>query len=314
MKGIPLPKQNISFSHFNLPTSSRPLYNLVSLSQLKTKETMVFTHIINSSRKIFVMIFAIGLVTCMTMLAQAQKSDLSDSQAKELGAELINKAIAARGGFLYLNFKTLTATGQFTPYDKGLSQIPIQFLDIIVYPDKERVEFGKGKKKDRRIQVNSGNTGWIYDGEAETLKDQNEKQIQSHIEGREYDLDYILRSGWKAEGVEVRYQGREEIRPGERADVVAVQFKPERTVYLMLNRNDHLPMSLIYEKMGEDGLIKQEVRFFQYVQYDGVNFPNIIDFYRDGIQESRINYQTIKLDAPAGDDLFVKPASAKAIK
>ncbi|MCI0661654.1 MAG: hypothetical protein L0220_11330 [Acidobacteria bacterium] len=260
------------------------------------------------------MIFATTLIIGMTIIAQAQKADLNDSQAKELGVELINKAIAARGGFLYLNFKTLTATGQFTPYDKGLSQIPIQFLDIIVYPDKERVEFGKGKKKDRRIQVNSGNTGWIYDGEAETLKDQNEKQLQSHIEGREYDLDYILRSGWKAEGVEVRYQGREEIRPGERADVVAVQLKPERTVYLWLNRNDHLPMSLIYEKMGEDGLIKQEVRFFQYVKYDGVNFPNIIDFYRDGIQESRINYQSIELDEPASPELFAKPASVKAIK
>lgn len=274
----------------------------------------MFTHTIDSSRKIFVMIITMTLVICMTKMAQAQQTDLSESQAKERGVELINKAIAARGGFLYLNFKTLIATGQFTPYDKGLSQIPVQFLDIIVYPEKERLEFGKGKKKDRKIQVNAGNTGWIYDGDAETLKDQTEKQIQSHVEGRDYDLDFILRGGWKEQGVEVLYKGREEVRPGERADVVAIQLKPERTVYLWLNRNDHLPMSLIYEKMGEDGLIKQEVRFFQYVQYDGVNFPNIIDFYRDGIQESRINYQTIKLDAPAGDDLFVKPASAKAIK
>jgi outer membrane lipoprotein-sorting protein len=274
----------------------------------------VFTYSINSSPKIFVMIFALALIAGMTTVAQAQKTDLSELQAKERGIELINKAIAARGGFLYLNFKSLTATGQFTPYDKGLSQIPIQFLDIIVYPDKERVEFGKGKKKDRKIQVNTGKTGWIYDGEAETLKDQNEKQIQSFIEGREYDLDYILRSGHKEQGVEVRYEGREEVRPGERADVVVIQLKPEKIVKLWLNRNDHLPMSLIYEKMGDDGLTKQEVRFFQYVKYDGVNFPNIIDFYRDGIQESRINYQTIKLDAPVGEDLFAKPASAKAIK
>jgi hypothetical protein len=275
---------------------------------------MVFTQIIKSSRKIFVMIFGIALVVGLTTMTQAQKTDLNDTQAKERGMELINKAISARGGFLYLNFKTLTATGQFTPYEKGLSQIPIQFLDIIVYPDKERVEFGKGKKKDRRIQVNAGTSGWIYDGETETLKDQTDKQIQSFVEGREYDIDYILRRGWKEQGVEVRYKGREEVRPGERADVVIIQLKPEKIIYLWLNRNDHLPMSLIYEKMGEDGLIKQEVRFFQYVQYDGVNFPNIIDFYRDGIQESRINYQSIKLDEPAGEELFVKPASAKAIK
>jgi hypothetical protein len=222
--------------------------------------------------------------------------------------------IEARGGARYLGFKTLMASGQFTPFDQGTSQIPIQFLDIIVYPDKERVEFGKGKKKNRRIQVNVGKTGWVYDGDAETLKDQTEKQISSHLEGMEYDIDRILRGGWKEPGVEVRFHGREEIRPGERADVVAIQLKPERTAYLWLNRNNHLPMSLIYEKPGDTGLVKQEIRFFQYVNYDGVNFPNIVDFYRDGIQESRVNYQEVKLDVPADEGIFAKPASIKAIK
>jgi hypothetical protein len=256
----------------------------------------------------------IAITATLTLAAHAQKADPNDAKNEELGAELIKKVIEARGGARYLGFKTLMASGQFTPFDQGMSQIPIQFLDIIVYPDKERVEFGKGKKKNRRIQVNVGKTGWVYDGDAETLKDQTEKQISSHLEGMEYDIDRILRGGWKEPGVEVRFHGREEIRPGERADVVAIQLKPERTAYLWLNRNNHLPMSLIYEKQGDTGLVKQEIRFFQYVNYDGVNFPNIVDFYRDGIQESRVNYQEVKLDVPADEGIFAKPASIKAIK
>src|SRR5262249_61826147 len=104
------------------------------------------------------------------------------------------------------------STGMFTPYNKGLSQNPIQFVDWVVYPDKERTEFGKGKKKDRRIQVNVGKTGWVYDGDAETLKDQTDAQIQDHIEGLAFDIDRVLRAAVKDSGVEVRFAGREEIK------------------------------------------------------------------------------------------------------
>jgi outer membrane lipoprotein-sorting protein len=255
----------------------------------------------------------IVLVAVMTS-ASAQKSDPKDPKNVQKGQELIKQAIEARGGVRYLTFKSVMSTGQYTPYEKGISQIPIPFLDIIVYPDKERVEFGKGKKKNRRIQVNVGKTGWIYDGDAETIKDQTDKQIQSHIDGLEFDLDRLLRAGWKEEGVAVGYAGREETRPGERADVVAIEMQADRKVNLMLDPRTHLPMSIVFEKPGDEGLVKQEVRFNQYVPYDGALFPNIIDFYRNGIQESRVNYQSVKLDPEIEENVFAKPASVKAIK
>jgi len=253
-------------------------------------------------------------VILLSLPAFAQKADPKDPKNAELGAQLIKLVIDARGGARYLNFKTLEAQGQFTPFDKGAPANPAPFTDWIVYPDKERVDFGKGKKRNRKIQVNVGKTGWVYDGDAETLKDQTDKQIQTHQEDSEYDIDRILRGGWQAPGVEVRFAGREELRPGERADVVSIQLKPEQTVYLWLDRSSHLPISLIYEKFGEGRLIKTEIRYFQYVAYDGVKFPNIVDYYRDGFQETRVNYQSVKLDAPIGDEIFAKPASVKAIK
>jgi hypothetical protein len=254
------------------------------------------------------------VLAVLTISAQAQKADPKDPNNVRRGQELIKQAIEARGGIRYLTFRSVMATGQFTQYEKGISQIPIQFLDVIVYPDKERVEFGKGKKKNKRIQVNVGKTGWVYDGDAETLKDQTDKQIQAHIEGLEFDLDRLLRAGWKEEGVAVGYAGREETRPGERADVVAVELQSDRKVHLLLDQRTHLPMSLVYEKPGDEGLVKHEVRFNQYVPYDGALFPNIIDFYRNGIQESRVNYQSVKLDPKIDEDIFTKPSSVKDIK
>ncbi len=266
------------------------------------------------SRVIQSFIIILAILSAAPSAALAQRADPRDPKNAELGVELIKKAVAARGGDRYLAFKAILTTGQFTSYDKGMSTVPRQFGDWIVYPDKERTEFGKGKKKDRIIQVNVGKTGWIYDGDAETLKDQSDQQIKTHLEGIEFDIDRILRFSWKEAGAEVRFWGREEIRPGERANVVEIKLKNDQLIYLWMDRGTNLPMSLIYEKTEEGALVKRETRYFQYIDYENVKFPNIVDFYRDGVQEGRINLQSAKLDPPITDELWAKPASVKAIK
>jgi hypothetical protein len=263
-------------------------------------------------------IFKLAGIGCAALLlaitARAQRANPNDPKNIERGAELIKQAVQARGGERFLSFTNIMSSGIYTPFAQGLSQSPIQFVDWIVYPDKERTEFGKGKKKNRRIQVNVGKTGWVYDGDAETLKDQTDKQVEEHLEGLEVDIDRLLRAAAKGAGVEVGYAGREETRPGDRADVVAIRLKSDRTAYLLIDPRTYLPMSLSYEKTEDGQLIKQEVRFNQYVDYDGVKFPNIVDFYRDSVQTGRLNVQSIKLNTQTRDELFAKPASVKEVK
>lgn len=246
--------------------------------------------------------------------ALAQKADPADPRNTEIGRELIEKVIAARGGPAYTGIRTLVATGLFTPYQKGMSQSPIQFIDYLAYPDRERVEFGRGKRKDRRIQVNVGRSGWVYDGDAETIKDQTELQIRDYLESGEYDIDRLLRGVWKDPGVRVRFGGKSELRPGERASIVLIELTPDRQLSLVLDPSTSLPISLSWEKVAGGTITRREVRYFQYVRYDGILFPNIVDFYLDGLQESRVNYQTIRVGAPVGPELFVKPATSKDIK
>ena len=263
-------------------------------------------------------IFKIAGIGCAALLlattARAQRENPNDPKNVQRGAELIKQVVQARGGERFLNFNNIMSTGMYTPFQKGLSQLPIQFVDWIVYPDKERTEFGKGKKKNRRIQVNVGKTGWVYDGDAQTLKDQSDKQIEEHLEGLETDIDRLLRAAAKGDGVEVGFAGREETRPGERADALAIRLKSDRTAYLLLDSQTHLPISLSYEKTEDGALVKQETRYNQYVDYDGVKFPNIVDFFRDNVQMGRVNYQLIKLNTQVTDELFAKPANVKAVK
>jgi len=263
-------------------------------------------------------IFKVAGIGCAALLlaitARAQRVDPNDPKNVQRGAELIKQAVQARGGERFLNFTRIMQTGIYTPFQKGMSQIPIPFVDWVIYPDKERTDFGKGKKKNRKIQVNVGKTGWVYDGDAETLKDQTDKQIEEHLEGLDFDIDRLLRAAAKGEGVEVGFAGREETRPGERADSIAIRFKSDRTAYLLLDSQTHLPMSLSYEKTEDGGLVKQETRYNQYVDYDGVKFPNIVDFFRDNVQTGRVNLELIKLNPQISDELFAKPANAKAVK
>ena len=263
-------------------------------------------------------IFKLAGICCAALLlavsARAQRVDPKDPKNVERGTQMIKQTVQARGGERFLSFNSIMSSGIYTPFAQGMSQNPIQFIDWIVYPDKERTDFGKGKKKNRRIQVNVGKTGWVYDGDAETLKDQTDKQIEEHLEGFDFDIDRLLRVATKGAGVEVGYAGREETRPGERADVVAIKLKSDQIAYILIDPQTHLPISLSYEKTEDGQLVKQEIRFYQYVDYDGVKFPNIVDFFRDGVQMGRLNVQAIKLNPQTSDELFAKPANAKAIK
>jgi hypothetical protein len=254
----------------------------------------------------------IALFLLLSATPFAQKADPDDPANIEKGKKLLQQAIEARGGAAFLSFTTMESAGQWTPFEQGASTVPVPFLDYIIYPDKERTEFGKGKKKNRKINVNVGTTGWVYDGEGETLKDQNEKQVKDFQDSRATDVDMVLRAAVQSKDAEVRFYGREETQPGERADVVMIKLK--QTFYLLLDPATKLPRTMTYEKAEEKGTARYEYRFHQFVPYDGVRFPNIVDLYRDGIQISRVNYQNIKLNGPIPETLFVKPANAKAIK
>ena len=61
-------------------------------------------------------------------------------------------------------------------------------------------------------------------------------------------------------------------------------------------------------------MIKEEDRLHKLISLDGILAPFIIDHYRNGIQTSRIAYETVEYNKPIADALFAKPANFKAIK
>lgn len=231
----------------------------------------------------------------------------------EKAEQVLKRALEAMGGSAYMSVRSVVGQGLFTPYRDGQSTIPVKFVDYIVYPDRERTEFrGQGLKI---IQTNTGDTGWVYDGESKTLKDVTPQQVTDFRLSLRASFDNLLRGVWRKEGARLSYIGRREAGLGQRNEAVRLVYPDDLTIEFEIGARDARPAKIIYKRKDAKGEeVQEEDRLAQHVTVNGILAPFIIDHYRNGVQSSRINYESIEFNAPVADTLFTRPASAKDIK
>ena len=247
--------------------------------------------------------------------AQSEKPNGTNDDKAE---QIIQRALQAVGADHYQQIKTLIGRGLFTEYHDGVSGIPMKFVDYISYPDKERTEFSGGGA--RIIQTNVGAGGWIYDGAALTLKDQTPQQLEEFKIATRVGVENLLRGWWRAQGPKLTYVGRREASIGRRNETVRLTYTDGFWIEYEFAADDGLPAKILYQRKQknpdteevED--VKEEDRLHKPITIDGVTAPFVIDHYRNGIQTSRIAYDSVEYNKPVADALFAKPANIKAIK
>src|SRR5436190_2706976 len=244
------------------------------------------------------------LMLSFAICVNAQKTD-------EKAAAVLAKAIQHLGGDRYLQIRSQVGKGRFTTMgEKGVVSSQT-FVDVIVFPDKERTEFKSGS---RTIQTNSGNTGWIYDNDLEVVKVQNENQIANFRTGIRTSLDYLLRGSWKGDA-DLTYVGRRPATLGKRNDVVKLTYKDGLVVEFEFTADESLPQKAMYKHInaaGED--ITEEDRYAQFIDIGGIKTPFVIDRFTGGFHASRINYDSVEFNKTIPDSIFAKPATAKEAK
>jgi hypothetical protein len=240
------------------------------------------------------------------------QNDAKPPQTEKAEA-VIRRAVEYLGGDKYLAIRTTIGKGTFTTMRDGRVASYLTFLDIIVFPDKERTEFKGGGE--HTVQVNTGDTGWIYDDANEVIKVQTEKQVANFKTGMRVSLDNILRGYWRGQA-DLSYVGRRAATLGKRNEVIRLAYKDGFTVEFEFSADDAAPQKALYKRTGGDGeTIPEEDRYAQFV--DGpsaVRHPNIIDHFTDGTHTSRINYESIEYNRTIPDAVFAKPANAKEAK
>lgn len=258
----------------------------------------------------------LGLALCMSVLSCLAFSQPLDAPAKKpantpQAEAVIQKAIQFLGGEKYVSVKTQIGKGKYSVIRDGAVFSFQTFTDIIVYPNKERTEFKGGGSK--IIQTNVGDTGWVFDGSQELVKDQNEKQIESYKRGIRTSLDYLLRGHWKGDA-ELSYIGRRQGTLGKRNDAIKLTFKDGLEVEFEF-ADDGTPVKGLYKTTSAEGEdVKEEDRYAQFIDVGGIKAPFIIDRFTAGTQSSRINYETIEFNKAVSDSIFAKPGNSKEAK
>ncbi len=244
------------------------------------------------------------LIVCSASFCFAQ------TKPDEKAETIIKKAVQNLGGEKYLNAKSQIGRGRFSVLRDGAFESFQTFTDVMVFPDKERTEF-KGNAK--TVQVNVGKNGWIFDGDAQTIKDQTEAQINNFKRGINTSLDNLLRGNWRG-NADLSYVGRRQAGLGKRNDVVKLTFSDGFTVEFEF-ADDGLPMKSVYKRANADNEeAKEEDRYAQFVDVGGIKTPFIVDHFSNDKQTSRINYESVEFNKSIPDAIFSKPSNAKDLK
>jgi hypothetical protein len=263
----------------------------------------------------FTFLFCLASLTAhaQTDKAGAKQTAAAIDEKVEKAEKIIESAIAVMGGSAYLNVRSSIGRGLFTQYKEGQAGLPSTFIDYIIFPDKERTEFRSSSG--RIVQTNTGDTGWIYDGAAKTLKDMSKPQVEDFKLAVRSSIDNLLRGFWRKDNAKLSYVGRREAGLARRNEVVRLTYTDGYTVDFEFGAKDSLPMKILYKRKNADGEeMAEEDRLAQHVKIDGITTPFVIDHYTAGTQTSRINYQSIEFNTAIAETLFARPASVKAVK
>lgn len=254
------------------------------------------------------MIRALILTIALTLaLAGGAIAQTTDEKAEAV----LTRAVTFLGGSNYVNVKTLYSTGKFSMIRDGVIISFQTFTDVIVYPAKERTDFKFNGVKN--IQTNYGDEGWIFDGAAGVINVQNETQIKDFKRGLNVSLDSLLRGHWRGKA-SLSFVGRREATLGKRNDVVKLTYDDGLEVEFEFMA-DGTPVKAIYKRTNPDGEdSKEEDRYAQFVDVNGIKAPFIVDHFSNGSPTSRINYITIEFNKNIPDSIFVKPTNPKDAK
>lgn len=247
----------------------------------------------------------------LTLILAFYSVSFSQNKSDEKAEAIMKKAVEKLGGQKYLQVKSQVSTGNFTLIAGGQPQSPSSFVDVLVFPDKERTEFKQGGAK--TIQTNAGETGWLFDGATKNIKEQSKSEIEGFQRGLRTSLDSILRDNWRGKAA-LTYVGRRQASVGKRNDVVRLTYADGFAVEFEF-ADDGLPVKAIYKRKNANGEdLKEEDRYAQFVEVGGIYAPFVVDHFVNGEHASRINYLTVEFNKNIPDSVFNKPNDPKELK
>jgi hypothetical protein len=160
----------------------------------------------------------------------------------------------------------------------------------------------------------------LFDGATKTLNDMKPAQIEDFKRGMRTSVENLLRGWWKKEGATLSYVGRREAGVGRRNETVRLTYPDGFWIEYEFAAREGLPAKVIYKRTKkkadseETEEITEEDRLAKPITVSGITAAWVVDHFINGVQTSRINFESIEYNTPLPDSLFLKPANIKALK
>jgi hypothetical protein len=229
----------------------------------------------------------------------------------ERGRKIIDQAIQALGGPVYLTLRDYKTEGRAFSFDRweeinGLSPI----VNYERLPDKFRQVIGK--KRDV-IYVLNGDQGWDSNFRGVALMATAE--VERIKLSRSLSFDVVLRFRLKEAGISVLALGTDFVE-GRPVDIVEVADNENRVVRMGFDQQTHLPVRREWERTLPNRQREQWVETlgkYHAAKNSPVQFPFYIRREKNGIKVYEGFVTEVEVNSRHSDSLFQRPEGKERI-
>jgi len=236
-------------------------------------------------------------------VAAAQDEVLMPEQSAAKAKGIIQQAVDALGGQMYLNVHDITCTGQLSQFGhSGDLNGFAKFIDYEQPPLKDRQE---NMPKRNLINVFNGDKGWVLDrGGVSEAATSDVARFQEDVK---IDIDNILRHRVHESNMIFRYAGPDVVDLKE-ADWIEIIDNENRTIRIAFARSTHLPIRKTVDIRDPSTQLKsQEVEYYSlYHPIDGVQTAFQITRERNGFKVYQVFFDKCQYNTNVPDSLFTK--------
>ncbi|MGH9354992.1 MAG: hypothetical protein ACRD10_02570 [Terriglobia bacterium] len=187
----------------------------------------------------------IAVLALQPALAQAQRLPPA-SHVDPAAHALLDQAIRALGGPAFLNFQTVSTEGRAFSISDGVTNGFVHYESDEQFPEKRRLSYGLGKKKEITL-INNGDQGWEIDKFG--LIEQTGTQIDGWKRANRYGLASLLRRVSHEPGTLIQNGGQDFVE-NQAAAIVAIMDVRQVDVKVYLDNQTHLPIQVAYRLLN----------------------------------------------------------------
>ena len=146
------------------------------------------------------------------------------------------------------------------------------------------------------------------------------EQITAFTRSMRTSVENVLRGWWKKENATLSYVGRREAGLARRNETVRVTYPDGFWVEYEFAAKEGLPAKVIYKATrkkrdtDEDEELNEEDRLAKPITIGQITAPWVIDHFTNGVQTSRVGYESVEYNTPLAESLFAKPTNIKSLK